>query len=318
MHRREQGVLRMEPGQWVNEAGTPIFINDLGFRARKTGPVPRKPPGRIRVAVLGDSETLCMALAYDECFPGRLERALLRRYPDSSFDVVSFGVVGTNTLQHEQWLNDLVLPLKPDLVILEYVMNDIEIFDEGVNVVDLGHWYDRIFVVRYTRFRLFAKRSASLRHKKEEVHEAFGATTDQVLWADYLTGLYAQPELWSVMRSTLRRMNRICDEAGVEFAIVGLPPLAGADDFHLDKYRYRDARLLLHDLEDDGILFMEPLPAFAKTGKPASVFAVSPTDYHHNARSNALLVNFVLGHPGFREKLDRVRNRYPRQQPDSR
>ena len=57
-----------------------------------------------------------MSLAYDECFPGRLERVLHRRYPDSLFDVISFGVVGTNTLQHEQWLKDLVLPLQPDLV----------------------------------------------------------------------------------------------------------------------------------------------------------------------------------------------------------
>jgi hypothetical protein len=309
---------RMEPGRWVNEAGVAIHINDLGFRGRSTGPIPPKSPQRIRIAVLGDSETLCMALAYDDCFPGRLERVLHQRFPNSSFEVISFGVVGTNTLQHEQWLNQLVVPLEPDLVILEYVMNDIEIFDEGVNVVDLGHWYDRIFAVRYARFRLFAKRSAGLRHKKEKAHEVFEATTDQSLWADYLTGLYAQPELWSVMRSTLRRMSRVCDEAGIEFSIIGLPPLAGAGDFRFDSYRYRDARLLLGGLRDDGLLFMEPLPAFERTGMPPSAFAVSSTDYHHNAKSNHLLVKFLVEHSGFREQLDRVRARVPGRRRGSR
>jgi hypothetical protein len=105
-------------------------------------------------------------------------------------------------------------------------------------------------------------------------------------------------------------MAQVCDEAGIEFSIIGLPPLAGAGDFRFDNYRYRDARLLLQGLADDGLLFVEPLPTFENSGLLPSAFAVSSSDYHHNARSNRLLVNFLIGHPTFREQLDRVQARY--------
>jgi len=308
IYREPVGRFRWKPGRWTTKLGVELNINDLGFRSRHLGPIPPRSPDTVRIAVIGDSETFCWALNYEDCFPGRLENVLNQSFPDSSFEVLGFGVAGTNTLDHEQWLREIVLPLAPDLVILSYVMNDIELFDREMNVIDLSHWYDRSFVVRSVRHALFARRAARVREEKAAIQRSRqGGHWTADAWADYLTALYALPELWEAMRETLLRMKQLCDSADVAFLVTGLPPLAGATDFGLQHYPYREGRLLMTGLADDGIEFIEPLPAYEALGKTGVELAVAVDDYHHGVESNHLLTEFVVSDPAFLREIELIR-----------
>ena len=307
---RRQHSRRMVPGQsWTTRQGVEIHINELGFRTRVArGTIPAKSAQRIRIAVLGDSETFCMALPYDDCLPGRLQLVLNQKFPDTSFEVLSFAIPGANTLDQMRWLQQIVIPLEPDLVVLHYVLNDIELFDVG-NSVDLGHWYDRSFVVRYVRYSLFQRETNELRREKARVYKRWNDTADQTIWADYLASLYASGPLWSWMRTTLREMNSSCENAEVEFLVTTIAALAAWPDFRLESNPYRDSFAVLRSIRDDGIAFIDPLPAYAGAGLSLEEIVVSPTDYHHNAAGNRLIVDYIVEQPEFTDRIQRIQRK---------
>lgn len=95
--------------------------NSLGYRDREHQIDKR--PGVRRVLVLGDS--LAMGLwieKYDNAFPAKLESYLNQRGVQS--EVINFGVVGYNTLQEVATLAERGLQFKPDVVVVEYCLND--------------------------------------------------------------------------------------------------------------------------------------------------------------------------------------------------
>ena len=52
-----------------------------------------------------------------------------------------------------------------------------------------------------------------------------------------------------------------------------------------------------------------PVAAFQRAGKPGRHYYASPRDAHKNAEGNRLLVENLVAHPGFRDAVDRVRER---------
>ena len=302
---RESDVRRMTPRKsYTSAAGISIHINELGFRTRTADASVRPPSGdRIRIAVIGDSETFCQALPYDDCLPGRLEISLRERYRGVDLEVLSFGIPGTNTRAHLRWLLDIVLPLRPDIVLLNFVMNDIELFDQ-TTIVDLRHWYDRSFLVRYVRYQRFRKRTAELQREKARVYRRWVDTRSHQIWGDYFASLYADPDLWDAMHTTLSSLRDESEQAGAAFIMIALAALAEVDDFRFEHYRYREPLAVLRTLNDDGFRFVDALPAYVNAGRPALDYAVSPRDLHHNALGNRLLVDYLIDHELFRSVMD--------------
>ena len=80
--------------------------------------------GRVVIAVIGDSHTYSLDIpnwAYS--FPARLEYHL-NAAGDQRFAVLNFGVPGYNTVQELEVLRSEALRFEPDLVILQYCIND--------------------------------------------------------------------------------------------------------------------------------------------------------------------------------------------------
>lgn len=84
-----------------------------------------KPPGVFRIAVVGDSFTFGPMLQYDDTFPKRLERILNARAKGPRVEVYNYGVPGLATVQELEVLKQVVRQ-KPDLVVLEITLNDVE------------------------------------------------------------------------------------------------------------------------------------------------------------------------------------------------
>ncbi len=113
-------------GIYTREGGAFVSINAEGFRDVEH-PV-AKPPGTIRIAVIGDSMTEGREVALAETYWKRLE-ARLAACPARDgrrVEVLGFGVNGYGTAQELLVLRDHVLKYDPDLVLLAvFTANDI-------------------------------------------------------------------------------------------------------------------------------------------------------------------------------------------------
>jgi lysophospholipase L1-like esterase len=94
-----------------------VTHNALGFRGPEVSPA--KPPGGIRVLMLGDSFTYGIGVADDESFSARLEAL------DPRLEVLNTGVNGYGTAQELLLLRDQGLALDPDVVIVNFFWNDV-------------------------------------------------------------------------------------------------------------------------------------------------------------------------------------------------
>ncbi len=115
-------VYEMRPSHEALYPGTEIQVrtNAAGFRDREFEP---KPPGRFRIAAVGDSVTVGWEVQSDETYPKRLEQLLLTR-TGANLDLFNMGVGGYNSLQEFELIRTKVLAYEPDLILLGYVLND--------------------------------------------------------------------------------------------------------------------------------------------------------------------------------------------------
>ena len=79
-----------------------------------------------RIIALGDSITFAPGIAVDTTWPKQLERRIVRDGGDTR--VLNFAVQGYSTLQEVETLRTKALALRPRRVLLQYFMNDEEIY----------------------------------------------------------------------------------------------------------------------------------------------------------------------------------------------
>lgn len=98
-------------------------INDQGFR----GPTValERTPGVVRIACVGDSHTFGEGVGEGETWPAHLARLLAERHPGAPVEVMNCGVDAYDTLQEVLLLERRVLAYAPDLVLLQYYINDV-------------------------------------------------------------------------------------------------------------------------------------------------------------------------------------------------
>jgi len=105
-------------GWQTSEGRAYISINREGFRDRDHEI--HKPPGTLRIAVLGDSFTAAVQVSLESTYWSVLERELAKlvadRYPD--VEVMAFGVGGYGTAQQYLLLQNQVWKYSPDIVVL--------------------------------------------------------------------------------------------------------------------------------------------------------------------------------------------------------
>lgn len=81
--------------------------------------------GRYRIAVLGDSFVWGDGVAYDDAWGHVLERDMLATY--DGVEVVSWGKPGWSTVRELRFLKEEGYKLKPDLLIVGFVFNDLDL-----------------------------------------------------------------------------------------------------------------------------------------------------------------------------------------------
>jgi hypothetical protein len=113
------GYYRREGGSWVS-------INSGGFRGPEFSK--KKPPGTIRIAVIGDSYTEAIQVPYDDTFPSVAARRLADcpLLKGRRVEALNFGVDGYGTAQELVTLREKVWAYQPDIVVLAvFLGNDV-------------------------------------------------------------------------------------------------------------------------------------------------------------------------------------------------
>lgn len=97
------------------EFGVQVTTNRLGFRDREWSVA--KPPGRTRIAVLGDSFVEAIQVPIEETAPRQLERLLNERLAPASIEALNFGVSNFGVGQYLMTYDHYVRQFQPDFVV---------------------------------------------------------------------------------------------------------------------------------------------------------------------------------------------------------
>ncbi len=240
--------------------------NSLGFRH---GPIERpKPPGLFRLLVIGDS------VAWDE---NGFVSMLHDEFSNREIEVINAAVPGFTTYQERLFLERIAGPVEPDLVLLQFCLNDNHRFLHMLS--DGGHWLftpearQALYVegngplARFSRWshvvlllrkRLYARRIARRPGLPWERDPAFVTA-----WRD---------ETWAESRAQLRAIRKTANDAGAEFRIVVIPYEPQLDPELLAKDRHyvlKPQRHLAAICESEGIPLLDLHEVFRTAGEKA-------------------------------------------------
>lgn len=119
-------VYEHRPGlRFIDESGNVFTINDAGFRG--PGHAPPKEAGTVRIVGLGDSYMYGNGVTDDEVFLQRLSVKLNHKYGDRNWEVVNTAVGGYNTVMEVETLKEKGLRYEPDIVLILFVGNDLNL-----------------------------------------------------------------------------------------------------------------------------------------------------------------------------------------------
>ncbi len=107
---------------WREVGGAVVSTNAHGFRDGELAPSPS--PGGLRILCLGDSSTFGYGVTPEETYPARLERALARRFPGRSVEVMNAGVPGWSSANGAAFLAHEGILWKPDIVLVSFGYNE--------------------------------------------------------------------------------------------------------------------------------------------------------------------------------------------------
>lgn len=243
-----------------------------------------KPPGVYRVAVMGDSFTYGNGLRQDERFSDLVGAAVRER----GIEVLNFGFPGNNWPEHVRTLERRVLRLRPDFVLLQWGINDVEMDEDVASrpttppLVTDRAWHEWL----YARSALYTILNAQW--IRMQLLRAMGDTYDR-----YMVRLYGGPASTGARRAEtlMRRFLALARERGVPVGLV-LFPEAAVDLGPGYVYQF------LHDrvaaiCRDEGITCVDLLPAYRQVPDRFALW-VTPLDAHPSPLANRLAADAVL------------------------
>ena len=119
-------VYELRPGVQGRFLGMPVVINSLGMRDRERAPA--KGPETFRVVGLGDSLMFGWGVRQEETFLALLEKKLnARPLSKAKFEVWNLAVPGYNSVQEVATFAAKADSIRPDLVIVNWVGNDMDL-----------------------------------------------------------------------------------------------------------------------------------------------------------------------------------------------
>jgi lysophospholipase L1-like esterase len=253
--------------------------NSLGYRDREHGI--ERAAGARRVVVVGDSLAVGLWIdRIDDIFPMKLE-AYLGQLGHRA-EVMNFGVVGYNTLQEVATLRVKGLAYEPDVVVVEYCLNDrhrddgnllgtllaVEKDTAGLNTVRVSRSLAWSSLYRFVRFRVLSRFGGTYRDTLERA-------------ADRLAG--------DSVEEALQKLGSLASRGPFKVVLAVFP-----DFTDLVHYRFTSEHARLRKAsEREGFIHLDLLPAMRECASrdPARAVAIDryhPSVYGHDCAARAM------------------------------
>jgi len=307
--------------------------NKYDWSARHKGYSLPRTPNTFRIVVLGDSYTFGQGVEKDRTFPAVLEKMLNGMGANVKFEVINLGFCGLNTMTEVQllaeyginpdtWAPDPAyrgLAYQPDLILLEYTLNDsstswrvpgqVKSFDdrfrngEVVLRVNSGAYSlplpDRVdkFLTMHSRLYLALFSGYNQLLGLLGLREAGKGAVESTLsrYHDNFDG-------WIWMNQALQQLSAIGKNTDTPVVMAIYPDMVS-----LSSYPFVSAHQKVKSkAESYGIATLDLLPSFQ--GRNERDLIATPFDAHPNARAHAIAARaifdylnsnrFFLGSPG--------------------
>lgn len=291
------------------------------WSSRHKGYPLEKPENTFRIVVLGDSFTFGQGVKRDETFPKRLEHLLNKASAGTKFEVINLGFCGLNTggefemlaergINPDTWQPDgryRGLAYSPDLIILEYTLNDsstsgrsleqIKQFDDkwrkgeviirlnsGPYSLPVPDLVDRL-LTKYSRFYLF------FLDRYNQILGRFGLRETGAGHIEATLNRYKDDfEGWQYSKQALREISYTCKREGIPAILAIYPEMVS-----LRQYPFRmPHEKIKNTAEGFGFHTVDLFSAFE--GKDEKSLMVSPYDGHPNAKAHETAAFAILGY----------------------
>lgn len=218
-------LYRHKPGFDVDLGSFRLVTNSLGFRGPEIAV--EKPPGIVRVLVLGDSVAFGWGVDDEATFLRKFEQELATEL-GKPVEIINTGHPMYDSVQELALLRDEGLRLQPDLVMLIYVTNDIEPTRDVVEQAIAGKQPDpdEQVVIVDDSWSWLAAQCPDLLYGTSKFLElqsdiaarmAESLPTDQRYVPEQVgTG----PRGWTRSKTALLAMRDLCREASVPFVLL--------------------------------------------------------------------------------------------------
>jgi lysophospholipase L1-like esterase len=246
-----------KPGTSGVYMGVPVAISSQGLRDREYAL--DKPAGAVRILMVGDSLTFGWGAPAHDTTAARLAARLDEGRGERRYEVINAGIGNTNTAMQVAYVEHRLLRFDPDLVLLNYFINDAEPTPTRMRGLLIEHSYAAVY----------------LAGRIDVLRRTYLGRSD---WREYYRGLYedTQPG-WLAAKSAIARLAAVCRERGIPLLVVNYPEL-----HELDPYPFsRETGLVRAEADRHGLPFLDLLPA-VRGVRPESLW-VTPTDAHPNA-----------------------------------
>ncbi len=222
-----------------------IRVNADGFRGPDY-PL-SKPEGVFRIIMLGDSETLSIMLAEREALAAQLEDELNQASAKTRYEVLNFGVEGYNAFQELEQLKIKGLKYDPDLIILNYVLNDPEPGE---------YYFNKTFLMRHSalaRYFTYRIKKALIRAERKKL----GIKTE----VEHFYYLH-QPKYFLRVEKAIQEMAEIARAGGNNLAVVIFPASSLMVPDFREGYPYSGIHDLVKGIRSDNIIFIDLIEEF--------------------------------------------------------
>lgn len=249
------------PNASAHLMGVPVSINSLGLRDKEYSVA--KPAGVTRVLMLGDSLTFGWGVKIEDTPSKMVERALNEGAGAGKYEVINAGVGNYNTVQEVTYFLHSGKELQPDVVVLNYFINDAEPTPLKKDSL-LAQW-SYAAVVGMSAF--------------DTLSRAYFGKAD---WREYYAGLYREDSAaWQAAKKAIADLAAYCREHNIRLLIVNYPELHILKDYPFPQVTAAVERIAAEQQAP----FLDLLPTV--TDLVPETLWVSPTDAHPNAIANA-------------------------------
>jgi hypothetical protein len=277
-------------GYFDSDNSVPMEVNLLGLRGPEV--TPQKPSGVFRILGLGDSFTFAVGVREPDTFLRRLETQLNAARPADSdaptFQVLNAGTQGYNIRDEVLNLEHRWLPLAPDLVLVNFYLNDAYADNTFLNMGEaLGIYVKPQGVGRLSYVVDLMQHQWAVRRQRRDT-EAYYLSSFFKEADKFVDDPAALSTDWKLSCDALARAVDLGKQHGFRVALIIWPELYDLDG----NYPFVPIHKLVRETCDRiGIPTLDLLETF-RGHKPETLW-VHVSDHHPNEEANRLAADAI-------------------------